>query len=1095
MARFRSSVPVFVFLFVLVCAGCGGGGSSVSIAPLPPADFSIGLSTSSITIAQGAASSGISVTVTGQNGFSGSVQVSLNGLPSGVTSNPASPFQVAAGASTTVVFGAASNAATGSFTISAQGTSGNLSHASNLGLTVQGNPASPLPRTTFQETGASIAADVPAGEASHRHMVYDAAHKKLFVANRAMNCIEAFSTGNPALIAKISVAGASSVDLSSDGATVWVGTVTEQAVAIDPATLQVKARFPMQPLSPIPNTVFNRPEELLALANGTLMIRLRQTARPEALLVLWNPTANTLTNLTPAEPQLFQNGLGVMARSGDRTKVLVAASDTSGEIAIFDANGDPVAGPRGLGSGTISRVAANLDGSRYAVVLVSGSIPQLLLLDGALNPVGSPAPIDVSGLTFSRDGNFLYVARPASTLPVVMILDAHDLHTVGVVPDAVIEGVSSQIEDADETQLVFGLANRGVSFVDASKPLNPALPAPFFAPAPAAQPADGPNVGGTSATFNGQNFSALTQVNFGQQAAANFSVLGSAQIQATSPASVVNGAVNVTAYFSSGWLAIAPYAFSYGPKIIEILPNAGVKEGGDTIQIYGYGFGSDPTKVTVKIGGVNATVQKIENTSAIAGSGGFDVAYPFSLERITLQTPQGTSGKVDAVVSTSSGSTISPKSFQFLQKVQSVSQPGFYRFVVYDQKRQWLYLTNLDHVAVFDLAANQFRANIQPPGGPLPNTALRGLAMTPDGSQLVIADFGAQKVYLMSPDSGTGASVSVGGVAGFLNSGPARVAATSTQTVFVGLSGEGGITQTCSTCLGQLNLAVNPPTIQPAPQPQVTSLTGAPLVQGNATGDHVYLAFSTAPGGPLAVWDAASPNQFSTIAASTSSTDLGAAADGTMFAIHTNGASEIRGSDLVLNAVPTSSEMEQISGRVLVPGVTLHPSGALVYQPFLTGAPGTSGVRGGVDILDAHSGVLRLRIFLPQPFLTDVDGFHGSFLTTDENGQRLFALTSSDGSFQNAGITILQLASVPLGIGTVSPARGSATGGAALTIRGSGFQNGVSVSIGGKAATVTVKDSSTLSILTPALSPGPQRIVITNPDGESASLDAAFTAN
>src|SRR2546426_7970540 len=39
---------------------------------------------------------------------------------------------------------------------------------------------------------------------------------------------------------------------------------------------------------------------------------------------------------------------------------------------------------------------------------------------------------------------------------------------------------------------------------------------------------------------------------------------------------------------------------------------------------------------------------------------------------------------------------------------------------------------------------------------------------------------------------------------------------------FVGLSGESGSSGACSTCLGQLNLMANPPTFQPAPQPQVT---------------------------------------------------------------------------------------------------------------------------------------------------------------------------------------------------------------------------------------------------------------------------------
>jgi hypothetical protein len=167
----------------------------------------------------------------------------------------------------------------------------------------------------------------------------------------------------------------------------------------------------------------------------------------------------------------------------------------------------------------------------------------------------------------------------------------------------------------------------------------------------------------------------------------------------------------------------------------------------------------------------------------------------------------------------------------------------------------------------------------------------------------------------------------------------------------------------------------------------------------------------------------------------------------------------------------------------------------LIYQPFLTGAPGNAGARGGIDILDAHSGALRLRIFLPQQFTTDLDALHGSFLATDENGQRLFAITSSDGSPQSAALTVVQLAAVPLGIGTISPSTVAAAGGTALTIRGSGFQSGITATINGKSANVTLKDTNTLSLVTPPLTPGPQQLTLTNPDGESISLDAALTAN
>jgi hypothetical protein len=1096
MGRLRHSVPAAVLLsLALLCGSCGGSSSSPPPPPPPAADFTLNLSSNSISIIQNASSPPVNVTVNPLNGFSGTVQVALNALPSGVTSNPASPFSVASGASTAVVFAASATAATGNFTISVQGASGALTHSASLAVAIQSAVNSTLPRTAYARTDSTSVADDPFGEPHHRHIAYDPANKRVFIANRAMNRVEIFSTAGQAPLAQISIPGASSADLSADGATVWIGTALEQIVAIDTTSLRIKNRYQLSGLTPIPGAMFSRPLEVLSLSNGKCLVRLRQPASSEALLALWDPASNLLTDLTSTAPALFQHGVGVLAHSGDHSKVLAAANDFSGEIALYDSAGNLAVGPLTLGAGLIPMGAANPDASRFAVLFAPSGGTQLLLLDASLKQVAAFVPAIARGVAFSRDGKYLYLSESSSGAPFVTILDGQTAQLLGRVPDAAIQGASSEIEEADETHLLFGLSNRGVSFVDAATPASLPLSAPAIAPAPSLQPSEGPNAGGTSVVLSGQNFTTTAQLHFGAQSATNVTLSGPAQIQATSPPSVSNGAVNVTSYFQNGWLAIAPDAFSYGPQILQLLPNAGLNTGGDSVQIYGYGFGADLTKITVKIGGANATVQKVENVTSLAASIGLDASYPFSLEHITLQTPPGSAGKADVLVSTPSGSATSAKSFQFLQSVQSYSRAGSFKFLLFDQSRQRLYLSNVDHLDVFDLQQNIFLTPLQPPGSPPPNVGLRGLALTPDGSQLIVADFGAQNVYLLDPVKGTGTTVSVGGVPGFTNSGPARVAATSTQTVFVGLTGEGGSSGACSTCLAQMNLTASPPTIQPAPQPEVTSITGAPLVQGTAAGDHVFVAFGAAPGGPVAVWNASAPNQFLTSPVNASTTDLGASSDGSMFAFQSASASEIRAADLSLTSVPASAELQQIPGRVLVPGVTLHPSGALIYQPFLTRAPASAGVKGGIDILDAHSGALRLRIFLPQQFMTDVDGLHGSFLTTDETGQRLFALTSSDGSPQNAALTVVKLAAVPLAIGAVTPSTVAAAGGATLTLRGSGFQTATTLSINGKAATVTFKDASTLLAVTPALTPGSQQLTLTNPDGETISLDAALIAN
>jgi len=364
-------------------------------------------------------------------------------------------------------------------------------------------------------------------------------------------------------------------------------------------------------------------------------------------------------------------------------------------------------------------------------------------------------------------------------------------------------------------------------------------------------------------------------------------------------ANAASGPTNLTAYLSNGWLALAPNAFSFGPKITQILPNAGSAAGGDTITILGYGFGAASGSVTVSIGGQSATVQKVESVFAFAKALALDSTFPFSMERITVTTPPGTPGKADISISAASRATAAPKSFQYVTSSQTFTAPALHKFILYDQSRQRLYLSSTAQVDLFDLASRSFTTPPALfPGGPPPNAGLRGLTLTPDNSQLIVADSGGQSIYLADPNQPAtpGSKVGVGGVAGFASSGPARVTATNASTVFVGLSGEGGSSGACSGCLGQLNMTATTPTYEP----EVTSVMGAPLMQADANGDTVYLSFGNSAGGPVALWNAATPNAFTVSAAKSSVSDLATSPDGNVFAVRSGSTTELRGSDLTL---------------------------------------------------------------------------------------------------------------------------------------------------------------------------------------------------
>lgn len=80
-----------------------------------------------------------------------------------------------------------------------------------------------------------------------------------------------------------------------------------------------------------------------------------------------------------------------------------------------------------------------------------------------------------------------------------------------------------------------------------------------------------------------------------------------------------------------------------------------------------------------------------------------------------------------------------------------------------------------------------------------------------------------------------------------------------------------------------------------------------------------------------------------------------------------------------------------------------------------------------------------------------------------------------------------------LSIAALSPNTGTMLGAMSVAISGGGFMPGATVQFGGVAAVVNLVTSTTITVTVPAHAEGSVAVVVTNPDGHTASLASAYT--
>jgi len=584
----------------------------------------------------------------------------------------------------------------------------------------------------------------------------------------------------------------------------------------------------------------------------------------------------------------------------------------------------------------------------------------------------------------------------------------------------------------------------------------------------------GPLSGGTTKILQ-QSASLLPSVWFG-------SVRGTAalgddqQLSVTSPPGTAPGPVNVKLNFPDGTQWFYPQFFGYSTFPQYAFASGSAPQGGAAGEVIGYGLPVDAGDGAISVGGVVADITtKAGQSPPLSGE-------PFPSTKLDFVLPPGQPGWADMEVSSPIGWGSLPHSVFYAKSVVDYATGDKLNSLLYDWKRNVVYAAAGAHVDVFSMATHKFLKTLIPAS----RTAARrftGMALTPDGSQLLVANFSDGSLAIINPDAPATTSVisipnsSSPGVN--CPNGPLYVAATSDKRAFVVTGGFLGIACPAEGTTYIVDLKARAVTTPDAyTQCGISGDSNSYFPDGytvDASGDGNYVAIGgsdysraclysvkSATYTPLAVLNA--PLQGG----------IAVARDGNWVAsgpqLMDTGARKLGD---VAQPFPLYPYGDYASiGSTEPPAMTLHPrfnsSGGLYFRAYPN----------FIEIIDVPHGLLRMRFALTQQVAN-----MPAPMAVDQGGRYIFLITDK-------GLTEIDLGAALLSIGSLNvPA---AAPGTAVKVRGSGFQHGMTATVGKAAATVNVLDENTLMLTIPGAPAGPQDIVLTRPDGETYTLESAI---
>lgn len=995
------SVQVIVCVVAMVLAGgvsgCSGGGGSLGSenggggqSPV----FSLSVSPSSLTLnAESTAS--FQVSVTGSNGFQGTVALTVSGLPSGVTASPSSPT-ASSGAPAQITLSAGSWVTASSATVTLTGTAGSLTQRATADLTIKAAVRNvSLTRTRYVRTDSVTEYPLLLNSS---WTVFNANTGRFFVTDPWGNQIVVMSAATEKEIASIPVPGAFGIDETPDGTLLYTGTLQGDVYAIDPVTMTVRHRYEASQIGPYGFEA----SSVRVLANGKLVLLAAggNSVDGSGSFAIWDPSDNSIVLYGSSLPGSLPNcvRIGAFTLTGDRALIVEGSIDSDGTLCTID----PVTGAEhqvASGREFLYMVTPTPDGKSLLVPeSASSGAGTILVFDSRtlMQTSSFPVAADVTSaasMIVSADSKTLYIYGGG----VVYAYDIASGKLVGWTPylsDMPISGgfnvgssYGPEMQAMDGTGLIAGPMEEGVGFIDTSALETGPVGTQFLNGY--ASPGTGPDSGGTIVQLDVSSNENPVKVYFGASAASGLSP-GSAGFSATTPPGSP-GPVDIEALMADGGEQIIPEGFSYGPTILQATPDSSTSDGGGTGVLYGYGFGSIssssiPAGLSITVGGQQATIDKyIGNAYGLASP-------PFPLEAVFYTIPPGTADtSADIEVQTSSGSTTLTGGMHYLPKPQMYPLAGAQLAQgVYDPQTDLYYFTDASEIRVFSRTEGKWLSPISVPAAPVGTThRLWGIALSPDDSKLAVSDTGTAMIYVLDPDTPSSVQsfpallkcfAGSCGTATFSSPQyeyPSGLAISDQGMVYfseveVGGSGLDGVLK-LDTSSGKIT---------------DYRVDSADAMYRDAISSDNARVFFNINGRSFSIDTSTDTITYAQVSPGCCDEELTLSNNQTQL----EAAGYLYDSDLNAESFLSLNDREALNTKYVY-GAKLSPDGSLLFQPSVN----------GIDVFDGRLGTLRTRIALPFALSTNYDA-----LVSDGTDNVLVAITGAAGD----GVAVIDLSNL-----------------------------------------------------------------------------------